>query len=373
MNSSVLLAVLLLLSKNFHEVFAKDDQDEDDDGFFYFEDNNDWSNSAIYPHSCINTSDGDAVVYEIYKKGHNQCRKKSMGKYKMGVSSFLRAYVKQQKQDYEKRGQDYEVDEDVMGYLECQEYYYNNAMIYLKVGCRSSGTSFMLNAYSDMYCTEKSSYNYNFGIDISSLRVSFNTCKNCVATTYNGYNNYNNNNYNENNNYNYNNNDNYGYNSMSQHDSMLCSTANHYKENCNRSCRRASNKVSSSRSSGGGWTEDGFSPFGKFFLWILSLSAIFFLLAGLAQRKKMSKQDALIEEAAIKSSGVDKKYVPRIFVVIVLFMILLILLKKKVLTWFFLLTINVGLLGYWMHLKKKAEQNAAVSGFQLYGEGGTTA
>lgn len=34
-------------------VLAKDQ--EDDDGFFYFQDDNDWSESAIYPMSCIET------------------------------------------------------------------------------------------------------------------------------------------------------------------------------------------------------------------------------------------------------------------------------------------------------------------------------
>jgi len=34
-------------------VLAKDE--EDDDGFFYFQDDNDWSESAIYPMSCIET------------------------------------------------------------------------------------------------------------------------------------------------------------------------------------------------------------------------------------------------------------------------------------------------------------------------------
>ncbi len=234
----------------------------------------------------------------------------------------------------------------------------------------------MVHAYTDMYCTQKASYNMNLGVDISGLRVNFDTCRSCVASSY-GYNRYNNNNNNyQNNNGRYNN---YGYGDMSQHDSMLCSAADHYKETCNRSCRRAAKKSGSSSSSsrsfsfGGGWDGDGFSPLGKFFLWVLSLSAVFFLLAGLAQRKKMSKQDALIEEAAIKSSGVDKKHIPRMFVGLILFIIVLILFKKKTLTWFFLIAINIGLLAYWMHLKNKAEQNAAVSGFQLYGEGGAAA
>jgi len=242
---------------------------------------------------------------------------------------------------------------------------------YMKVGCRNTGKGFQVHTYTDMYCSTKSTTSgYNSGVDVSSLRVSFETCKSCVATSSSyGYNKYNNNNNNNNNNNK--NNKNYNYNSYYENSSPLCSAATNYKETCNGSCRRSAKKNGSSTSRG--YTGEGFSPVGKFFLWILSLSAIFFLLAGLAQRKKMSKQDALIEEAAIKSSGVDKKYIPRIFVGLILFIVLLILVKKKILTWFFLVTVNVALLAYWMHLKNKAEQNAAVSGFQLYGEGGAVA
>lgn len=342
----------------------------------------------------------------MYKKGHNQCKRRSLGKYKMDVDSFIRAYVRQLEQDYEAKGAEYEVDDEAMEYLQCQQYYYNNNMVrnllikmwkwlylfsahnniflcvqyYLKVGCRTTGKGFMVHAYSDMYCSEKLTYNLNLGVDLSGLRVQFDTCKSCVpSNNYGNYNKYNNNNNNNNAYNNYNNGGGgYGYGDISRHESMLCSSADHYKDTCNRSCRRAANKTGSSSSSGwggggGSWDGEGFSPIGKFFLWVLSLSAIFFLLAGLAQRKKMSKQDALIEEAAIKASGVDKKYIPRIFVGLILFIIILILFRKKVLTWFFLIGINIGLLAYWMHLKNKAEQNAAANGFQLYGDGAVAA
>lgn len=358
------LATLLLFATALPFVSAggDEDHDEDDDGLFYFQDSNDWSNSAIYPQSCVEQNGAASVVYQLYNKGHNQCKRKSMGTYKLDLETFIRGYSKQMKQEYEAKGQDYEVDNDAMAYLECQEYYYNNNRLYMKVGCRSTGKGFQMHAYTDAYCTTKASMNYNLGgIDISGLRVNFEVCKSCVAS--NGYNNYNNNNNGNGNNY-------YGYQNLFEHDSELCSVANHYKQTCNRSCRRQARRSSSSSRSSSG---EGFSTVGKFFLWVLSISAIFFLLAGLAQRKKMSKQDALIEEAAIKSSGVDKKFIPRIFIGLILFIIFLILFKRKTLTWFFLIALNIALLGYWMHLKNKAEQNAAVSGFQLYGDGGGTA
>jgi len=361
------LAYLLIVATALPAVLAGDNKKEDDDGFFYFQDDNDWSNSAIYPMSCVNTGGKDVVVFQLYKSGHNTCKRRSTGTYQLDVEDFVRAYTRQMQLEYEAKGGEYEVDEEAMEYFQCQQYYYNGYMYYMKIGCRNTGKGFQLHAYTDSDCTQQASMNYNMNaVDISSLRVNFESCKACVMTS--GYNKYNNGNQNYNDNpYN-----NY-YGDLSQHDSMLCSAANHYKETCNRSCRRAARSNSSNRSSGGGYSGEGFSPVGKFFLWVLSFSAIFFLLAGLAQRKKMSKQDALIEEAAIKSSGVDKKYIPRIFVGLILFIILLILLKKKTLVWFFLIAVNIALLAYWMHLKNKAEQNAAVSGFQLYGEGGSTA
>jgi len=359
--SQFLAAVLLLATAIPAVVAGGDNKDEDDDGFFYFQDDNDWSSSAIFPQSCIETNDGDYVVYQLHNSGHNQCARKTMGTYKLDIPSFVRAYTRQMKQEYEAKGADYDVDDEAMEYLNCQAYYYNNNQYYMKIGCRNNGKGFQLNAYTDGYCTERAATSYNMqAIDISSLRVSFQSCNSCVASSGYGYNNNNNNNQ-----------GNAYYQDLSEHDSPLCSVANYYKQKCNGSCKRAarkSNSGGSSRSYG-----DGFSPVGKFFLWVLSLSAVFFLLAGLAQRKKMSKQDALIEEAAIKQSGVDKKYIPRIFIGLILFIILLILFKKKTLTWFFLIAINIALLAYWMHLKSKAEQNAAVSGFQLYGEGGERA
>lgn len=349
---------VLLAFATVPSIFANnDEEDEDDDGFFYFQDDNDWSDSAIYPMSCVETSAGADVVFTLYNKNHNQCKRKAKGTYKASIETFVRAYTRQMEKEYEAKGAEYEVDEDVFEYLECQQYYYNNNMYYMKIGCRSTGKGFQVHAYTDMYCSTKANVNYNMGVDISSLRVNFDTCKSCVATTSSNYNNNNNQYYNDDNYY--------SGGAMSYHKSMLCSTANYYKETCNGSCRRAAKN----NSSYSGYS-NGFSAVGKFFLWVLSISAIFFLLAGLAQRKKMSKQDALIEEAAIKSSGVDKKLVPRIFIAFIIFIVILILFKKKVLTWFFLVAINIALLGYWMHLKNKAEKNAAVSGFQLYGETG---
>lgn len=350
-------------------VHAGDDEN-DEYGLFYFDASDmDFSDGAIYPRACVSSNDGDYVVFDLFQANHNQCKRRSMGTYKQDLMTFIVSFAKQQKQDNDQNnGNGYEVDEDILGYLQCQQYYYNNNMFYLKLGCRdSTGKGFQINAYSDAYCTTKTSQNYNLGIDISSLRVSFESCKSCKASSrYNQYANDGNGN----------NQGGYYYQQEYEYvayETPLCSAAYNYKENCGGSCKRAARKVASSRSrNGGGFTGEGFSPVGKFFLWVMSFSAIFFLLASLAQRKKMSKTDAVLEEAAIKSAGVDKKYIPRIFVGIAIFIILLILFKRKVLTWFSLTAVNVALLAYWVQLKNKADEKSSVSGgdYQMYGNNG---
>ena len=65
----------------------------------------------------------------MFKSGHNQCKKKQTGTYKLDLESFIRAYTRQVKEEYEAKGADYDVDEDAMAYLECQQYYYNNNLV----------------------------------------------------------------------------------------------------------------------------------------------------------------------------------------------------------------------------------------------------
>lgn len=83
----------------------------------------------------------------------------------------------------------------------------------------------------------------------------------------------------------------------------------------------------------------------------------------------MSKSDAVLEDAAVKSAGLDKKFIPRIIIAYALFIIFLVLFKRKILTWFFLLVGNVGLLWYYCHLKGRNNENkAAANDYQYKGE-----
>lgn len=75
-------------------------------------------------------SDGDYVVFDIFQKNHNTCKRNRLGTYRLDLLSFVVAYAKQQRQDNENNnGNGYEVDDEVMEFLQCQQYYYNNNMV----------------------------------------------------------------------------------------------------------------------------------------------------------------------------------------------------------------------------------------------------
>ena len=75
-------------------------------------------------------NDGDYVVFDIFQKNHNTCKRNRLGTYRLDLQSFVVAYAKQQRQDNENgNGNGYEVDDEVMEFLQCQQYYYNNNMV----------------------------------------------------------------------------------------------------------------------------------------------------------------------------------------------------------------------------------------------------
>mgnify|MGYP006102917927 CR=1 FL=1 len=65
------------------------------------------------------SSAGADVVFTLYNKNHNQCKRKAKGTYKASIETFVRAYTRQMEKEYEAKGAEYEVDEDVFEYLEC--------------------------------------------------------------------------------------------------------------------------------------------------------------------------------------------------------------------------------------------------------------
>lgn len=82
-----------------------------------------------YYYTLTCRKNGDAVVYSLYNKNHNQCKRNQMGTYKMSVEDFIRAYTRQVQKEYENNGKEYQVNGETMAYLQCQEYYYNNNLV----------------------------------------------------------------------------------------------------------------------------------------------------------------------------------------------------------------------------------------------------
>ena len=75
------------------------------------------------------SNQGEHIAFTLYKKNNNSCRRNAMGTYKTTIPYFLRSYIKQMKKEYEAKGAEYEVEEEALEFLECQQYYYNNQMV----------------------------------------------------------------------------------------------------------------------------------------------------------------------------------------------------------------------------------------------------
>jgi hypothetical protein len=117
---------------------------------------------------------------------------------------------------------------------------------YIRLGCVSgAGKGFQVNAYTDSYCTVKASstqgqqiYSYLANtVDMSSFKMTFDYCQSCIVTK----------------------------NNVVAQYAKLCSAANHYKQECDRSCiKAAQDKVNKQNR--------GFTTAGKVFLFIFSFT-----------------------------------------------------------------------------------------------------
>eukprot|EP00565_Helicotheca_tamesis_P008165 CAMPEP_0185732342 /NCGR_PEP_ID=MMETSP1171-20130828/15831_1 /TAXON_ID=374046 /ORGANISM="Helicotheca tamensis, Strain CCMP826" /LENGTH=372 /DNA_ID=CAMNT_0028401801 /DNA_START=132 /DNA_END=1250 /DNA_ORIENTATION=+ len=358
----MLLALLAKAHADSEDRFLSSrDSNADDDAFFAFSDNTLWDNYSIMPQQCIKYNGEDVVVFSLHTEGNNHCAKKKQGLYYATVGNFLRGYNRQQKDNSDLKGYDFERPA-VMDYVDCTYTYINNQEVYAKLGCnsQSGGTGITLHAFSDMYCTEKMSYNTNaLGLDMSGVRIRFGVCEDCVYWP---------------NNYDADANAEEGepegeenedadagnFEEYHAYQSPLCSAANYYKETCDRSCRKVA-KASYAR------RHRGFSFFGKIMLFVFCLIGLFSLLAVRGQRMKMSKEHALMEEAAVKKAGLEMKNIGLIIIVVAFLILICILAKLVFLTWFLLLTTDAILIGYWLFLHFRSTGKTEIGGFRVFG------
>lgn len=84
---------------------------------------------------------------------------------------------------------------------------------------------------------------------------------------------------------------------------------------------------------------------------------LFFLYKGITERQKLSKPARALEEAGLKSAGIDMEWIAPILVGLGLLLVTFILLNLKVLTWFLIVLMNVAFLAYWMQIRQHSSND----------------
>jgi len=319
-----------------------------DDNFYSFNTYGDmtmhWSDYSIKAEACINRGGSDIIVFSMFSSGNNECKKKSVGKYYVTVSQFVKAVSK----DAEKAAEliDYDFDDPAaLSYLQCTATSDDDGgNAYSKLGCkRNAWKALAVNAYSDQYCNEPLD-SISYQIDLSETQIEYGTCQSCADWTLPSDDAV----------------DDYLY-TNSEYFSPLCSGVWNYKEICDGSCQR---QMKQSMRGGG---NRGYTGSQKFMLFFLSTVGFISMGAVLLVRKKMSTEDALLEEAQVERVGLKKDKLPKFFLGIVIFLLFLMIFKVKGLTFFFLVVIDVFLIGYWARLEFRQKGKINLGGFHLYG------
>jgi hypothetical protein len=76
----------------------------------------------------------------------------------------------------------------------------------------------------------------------------------------------------------------------------------------------------------------------------------------------MSREDAIVEEAAMVGVGLKKRHIFPIALAIIFFTIFSMFMVWKRLTWLLLIGANVGLFAHFMYLRRKAKRGAGGMG-----------
>ncbi|KAL3816857.1 hypothetical protein ACHAXA_005135 [Cyclostephanos tholiformis] len=293
-----------------------------------------WSDYSIIPKECLILKNKHVIAFEIYGKGNNQCAKKKEDTYIMDVGQFSRAYVAQKQIDYNLQGNKYG-NPGSMDYLECTQVQYNDAYYYAKLGCSTQG-GLKLYAYTDASCTVAS--NTNIGL-YNDIKISFNTCQSCVSWPADGVD--------------VNVDDQFE--SYHMYDSKLCGAAAEYKQNCGWGCMRTLKRGSSNTNHYAKRSWNGFEKFCLFFWTAVSESAASVWVV-LKQRRTMTREDAIVEEAAMNGVGLKKRHVFPLVLGLVFFVLLAMFMVWKRMTWILLIGTNVALFMHFVYLRRKAKK-----------------
>lgn len=332
------------------ELSGSGDYSFDDDFWAYDQGSMDtlWDDYSMMPKKCMIYKNKHVIAFDLYGKGNKQCLKKREGTYIMDVGQFSKAYVAQKQVDYALVGNDYG-GVDALDYMECTAVEYNDVYYYAQLGCSTQGGLKLL-TFTDEYCSQEVSTNVGLYNDV---KIQFNVCQTCVSWPA------------QNQNYNDDaaedevelddNFDNYH-----MYDSKLCGAAAQYKESCGWGCKKQAKKGMSSSNSYS--DKKSWGGFEKFFLFFWSFAAVALVWVVLKQRRMMSREDAIVEEAAMNGVGLKKRHVFPIALGVIFVILLSMFMVWKKMTWLLLIGTNLGLFAHFVFLRRKAKKAGGAGG-----------
>lgn len=373
MKIQLALLGLCLLARSTVVLFVNASEDEDEDGdessgsgsgdeawnsygedddFYSFveygESSFHWSDYAIYPEACLVRNKKDLVVFSMYAANHNGCNKKSMGKYYLTVAQYVLAVSKSAEKSADLGGYDYD-EPAAKDYLACNEAATDDGKtVYTKLGCDTNNwEQFSIKSYSDQYCTIPLSGTFYYNTDLTDVAIDYKNCNSCsnwqapdddAAEV----------------------DDQFEYNS--EYFSPLCTAAWYYKQVCDSSCMKAAKIATGEKNL------RSFTLFQMFQLFVLSGIGVYFFLQVFRERRKMSEEDAMYEEASVASVGIKKDNFPKIFLGYIVFIFFLIIFKVKRLTFIILIITDVVLIMYFSRLQYRSEGKVELGGYHIYGD-----
>lgn len=325
------------------------DMDFDDDFWTTFGGDMDtvWDDYSIDPKKCMIYKNEHVIAFNLYGKGNNQCAKKLEGTYIMDVGKFAKAYVGQMTIDYQLKGNEFG-GVDAIDYTECTAVEYNDVYYYAKLGCTTQG-GIKIMTYSDESCYQE--INQNIGL-YNDLKIQFNVCQACVSWPVQQ-------------------DDDAAeeievddnFDSYHMYDSKLCGAADMYKQDCKWGCKKEANKAMG----GGDYnTKKQWGGFDKFCLFFWSFAAVALVWVVLKQRRMMSREDAIVEEAAMNGIGLKKRHVFPIALGMIFFILLGMFMVWKKFTWILLMGTNLGLFAHFVYLRRKAKRAGGGAGGEGY-------
>jgi hypothetical protein len=350
--NSAVAALLLAVSSNYYTVKAEDgayyaaddggngdDGNGDDGANRYYQDDDDkmdnysggndfikyWTEYAVLPKKCITMNNKDMIVYSMYEKYYNHCSDKSLGTYMIDVPTFVSAYAEQLDLNAQDMyGDDYAAPDTT--YVNCYPHTTDSgAVYYVQMGCTDGSTqSLSVNVYKDNVCS-KPDKSYGFddsNIDVSHLQVPFKQCTSCVNFVDSNLDDVDD-----------------KYFEQRFKNAPLCETVWEYKSKCGMACKRKGNEGLK------GWNSSD-----KLLLSVLGIFSSIMFAVIMKKRTKMSKKDALLEEAAMSAAGLEQTHVLGIFAITLFVILLCGLAGFKGLTWTLLLIVNVIFFAYLMKL-----------------------